>query len=47
MMLQKLEPHSEMVQNLLMFASFLPSLLIRKYILVFESIQTSAFYHHG
>jgi hypothetical protein len=37
MMLQKLEPHSEMVQNLLMFASFLPSLLIRKYILVFES----------
>lgn len=37
MMLQKLEPHSEMVQNLLMFASFLPSLLIRKYTLTFES----------
>ena len=37
MMLQKVEPHSEMVKNLLMFASFLPSLLIRKYSFVLES----------
>lgn len=30
MIIQKLETHSEVTQNLIIFVSFLPSLLIRK-----------------